>query len=165
MVDEAYREFNDPLFGDPVDLQETYKNLVVTRTFSKAFGLAGLRSGYAVCDPAIVRELDKVRLAFSVSNLSQAGMLAAIEHEDAAMVKVAELLAERTRWVSAPDAFGLEVSRFFEFVNDPAHGTLGNPYRIGDVALPELGVTADCDQHVGVVCEEGPTNNVRFGWP
>lgn len=109
VVDEAYREFNDPALGDPVTLQATHKNLVVTRTFSKAFGLAGLRSGYAVCDPEIVRELDKVRLAFSVSNLSQAGMLAAIEHEDAAMAKVAELLDERARCVETLANAGVEM--------------------------------------------------------
>ena len=108
VIDEAYREFNDPAFGDPVDLLVDHNNVVITRTFSKAFGLAGLRSGYGVCHPDIVRELDKVRLAFSVSNLSQAGMLAAIEHEDAAMAKVADLLAERQRCVDALAAAGVE---------------------------------------------------------
>ena len=109
VVDEAYREFNDPAFGDPVELQATHRNLVVTRTFSKAFGLAGLRSGYAVCDPEIVRELDKVRLAFSVNNLSQVGMLAAIEYEDAALERVAELVAERQRSHAALVDAGVEL--------------------------------------------------------
>lgn len=109
VIDEAYREFNDPAFGDPVELQAEHKNLVVTRTFSKAFGLAGMRSGYAVCDPEIVAELDKVRLAFSVSNLSQAGMLAAIEHEAAAMEKVGQLLSERQRCMETLVAAGIEM--------------------------------------------------------
>ncbi len=107
VIDEAYREFNDPVFGDPVELQADHPNVVVTRTFSKAFGLAGLRSGYGVCHPDIIRELDKVRLAFSVSNLSQVGMLAAITHEDAAMEKVATLLDERQRCVDALSAAGV----------------------------------------------------------
>jgi histidinol-phosphate aminotransferase len=109
VVDEAYREFNDPSFGDPVSLQTDHNNLVITRTFSKAFGLAGLRSGYGVCDPEIITELDKVRLAFSVNNLAQAGMLAAIEHEAASMDRVAELLAERGRCVAALEAAGIDV--------------------------------------------------------
>ena len=107
VIDEAYREFNDVSFGDPVELQASHRNVVVTRTFSKAFGLAGLRSGYAVCDPEIITELDKVRLAFSVSNLSQAGMLAAIEHEEQAMAKVSVLRAERERCVEALSAAGV----------------------------------------------------------
>lgn len=109
VIDEAYREFNDPSFGDPVDLLANHRNVVITRTFSKAFGLAGLRSGYGVCDPEIIRELDKTRLAFSVNNLSQAGMLAAIEHEDAAMAKVAELLDERQRCVDALTEAGVDM--------------------------------------------------------
>jgi histidinol-phosphate aminotransferase len=98
VIDEAYREFNDPAFGDPVDLLKAgHRNLVITRTFSKAYGLAGLRTGYAIADPAVVAELDKVRLAFSVNNIAQAATVAAIEHRDAAMEKVAGLTAERER--------------------------------------------------------------------
>lgn len=108
VIDEAYREFSDPALGDPVvDLQPTHDNVVVTRTFSKAFGLAGLRAGYGIAHPDIVKELDKVRLAFSVNNLAQAGMLAAIEHEEAAMANVATLLAERRRMVHALEAAGI----------------------------------------------------------
>ena len=109
VIDEAYREFSDATFGDPVnELQPDHPNLVVTRTFSKAFGLAGLRSGYGVADPEIIEQLDKVRLAFSVNNLAQVGMLAAIEHEAAAMENVATLLAERDRCVAALTDAGVD---------------------------------------------------------
>lgn len=98
VIDEAYREFNDPAMGDPVrDLVPRHRNVVVTRTFSKAYGLAGLRSGYAVADPDVVEQLDKVLLAFSVNSLAQAGALAAIENHDSAMERVRELVAERNR--------------------------------------------------------------------
>lgn len=108
VIDEAYREFSDPAFGDPVvDLQPHHDNLVVTRTFSKAFGLAGLRSGYGIAHPEVIEQLDKVRLPFSVNNLSQAGMLAAIEHEAEAMTNVRTLLAERTRVTELLDAAGV----------------------------------------------------------
>ena len=100
VIDEAYREFNDPLMGDPVvDLQPKFPNVVVTRTFSKAFGLAGLRSGYCIAHPEVIAEINKTRLPFSVNNLAQAGMLAAIEHEDVAMAQVAELVDERARCI------------------------------------------------------------------
>ncbi len=101
VVDEAYREFNDPAMGDPATLLSTHRNLVITRTFSKAFGIAGLRSGYALAAPEINVELDKVRLPFSVNNLAQAGMLAAIEHRDEALQRVSELVEERRRCVVA----------------------------------------------------------------
>ena len=109
VVDEAYREFNDPSFGDPATLLPEYQNLVITRTFSKAFGLAGLRTGYAVAAPEIVTQLDKVRLPFTVNNLAQVGALAAIEHRDEAMERVDELLTERARCASALKAEGIEI--------------------------------------------------------
>lgn len=109
IIDEAYREFSDPTHGDPVhDLQPRHDNLVVTRTFSKAFGLAGLRSGYAIAHPAIVEQLDKVRLAFSINSLAQAGMLAAIEHVDAALANVRILQVERDRLAALLDDAGID---------------------------------------------------------
>ena len=110
VIDEAYREFNDPAFGDPVaDLQPHHDNVVVTRTFSKAFGLAGLRSGYCLAHPEVIAELNKVRLPFSVNNLAQAGMLAAIEHEEEALAGVRDLLDERSRCVKELRDAGVEI--------------------------------------------------------
>ncbi|MGI9606262.1 MAG: histidinol-phosphate transaminase [Acidimicrobiales bacterium] len=105
VIDEAYREFNEPQYGDPVrDLLADRPNLIVTRTFSKAFGLAGLRVGYGVAHPGVISLLDRTRLAFSVNNAAQAGAIAAIEHEAEAMVRVAELIDERTRVVEILEA-------------------------------------------------------------
>ncbi len=109
VVDEAYREFNAEEFGDPVSLLDSFDNVVITRTFSKAFGLAGLRSGYALCHPEIVEQLDKVRLPFSVNNLAQAGMLAAIENRSAALERVADLVIERTRVIEALKNAGIDM--------------------------------------------------------
>ncbi len=101
LVDEAYREFNDPAMGDPVaDLIPHHRNLVVTRTFSKAYGLAGLRVGYAVCDPEIVAEIDKILLPFAVNATAQAAALAALDALDQIQPLIDELLDERARLVS-----------------------------------------------------------------
>ena len=108
VVDEAYREFNAPAMGDPVELCSEHRNVVVTRTFSKAFGLAGMRTGYAVADPDIVEELEKVKLPFSVNNLAQAAAVAAIEYRAEALQRVDELIAERTRCIEALRAEGIE---------------------------------------------------------
>ncbi len=98
VIDEAYREFLDPGFGDPVaELVPHYRNVVVTRTFSKAHGLAGLRVGYAVGDPELITTIDKTLLPFSVNSLAQVAALAAIEHEGAIAERVSAILAERAR--------------------------------------------------------------------
>ncbi len=109
VIDEAYREFSSPSLGDPASLLSDFANVVITRTFSKAYGLAGLRSGYALGAPEVICELEKVRLPFSVNNLAQAGALAAIEHRDKAMERVEKLLAERTRCVAALADMGIAV--------------------------------------------------------
>lgn len=101
VVDEAYKEFADPSFGDPVtDLLPHYRNLVITRTFSKAYGLAGLRVGYAITDPEIVAEVDKVLIPFAVNNAAQAGALAALDSLEVIGKNIAQILAERTRVVA-----------------------------------------------------------------
>jgi histidinol-phosphate aminotransferase len=97
-IDEAYREFLDPGFGDPVaELLPDFPNVIVTRTFSKAHGLAGLRVGYAVGHPDVIAAVDKTLLPFSVNALAQAAALAAIAHEDAINERVQAILAERAR--------------------------------------------------------------------
>lgn len=106
-IDEAYREFLDPEFGDPVrELLPNFPNVIVTRTFSKAHGLAGLRVGYAVGSPEVVSAVDKTMLPFAVNALAQAGALAALEHEDEVVAKVATILAERARVETALAAAG-----------------------------------------------------------
>ncbi len=106
LVDEAYREFSDPALGDPLDLTEDHDNLIVTRTFSKAFGLAGLRIGYAVAHPDVVTEMDKILLAFAVNGAAQAAAMAVIDHRDDYQPFIDSLLAERTRLVSELEARG-----------------------------------------------------------
>ena len=141
VVDEAYREFNSPSFGDPVDLLDEHSNLIITRTFSKAFGLAGMRAGYAVCAPEIVSELDKVRLPFSVNNLAQTAMLAAIEFEAEAMSNVEMLLAERQRCIDELAGAGVElpdVQANFVFIptGDDTLRISGELERVGIVTRP-----------------------------
>ncbi|MDF2181499.1 histidinol-phosphate transaminase [Neptuniibacter sp. CAU 1671] len=75
VLDEAYTEYvEQPDFPDGLALQKRYPNLIVTRTFSKAYGLAGLRIGYAVSDPQVADVLSRVRQPFNVNSL---GLLAA----------------------------------------------------------------------------------------
>ena len=79
VIDEAYQEFVDmPGVGTAVRLLGRHPNLIVTRTFSKAYALAGLRVGYLLADAAIVGVLDRLRESFNVNVLAQAAALAAL---------------------------------------------------------------------------------------
>ena len=97
-IDEAYREFLDPGFGDPVvDLLPDFPNVVVTRTFSKAHGLAGLRVGYGIGHADVIATVDKTMLPFTVNALAQAAALAALELDGEIGQRVSAILAERAR--------------------------------------------------------------------
>ena len=73
VLDEAYYEFGcqHEAYPDSLQLLQQYPNLIITRTFSKAYGLAGLRLGYAIAHPMILDELHKARLPFNVNALAQ----------------------------------------------------------------------------------------------
>ena len=107
VIDEAYREFLDPSLGDPVrDLVPRYPNVVVTRTFSKAQGMAGIRAGYAIADPEVIASIDKTQFPFAVSALAQAAAIAAIDAEDEIGERVAKILSERARVIAELSAIG-----------------------------------------------------------
>lgn len=80
VVDEAYFEYvEDPDYPDTTQWLACYPNLVVTRTFSKVYGLARLRVGYGLSDPAVAELLNRVRQPFNVNGLAQAAALAALD--------------------------------------------------------------------------------------
>lgn len=86
VLDEAYNEYLDPeLRFDSARWVEQFSNLVVTRTFSKAYGLAGLRVGYAMAQPRLTDLLNRVRQPFNVNSLAQAAATAALD--DAAFLR------------------------------------------------------------------------------
>jgi histidinol-phosphate aminotransferase len=79
VVDEAYHEFADaPGLGTALQLAASHPNLVVTRTFSKAYALAGLRVGYLVADPSVVAVIERLRESFNLNNVALAGAEAAL---------------------------------------------------------------------------------------
>ena len=80
VLDEAYNEFLEPaLRVDSVGLVKRYANLLVSRSFSKAYGLAGLRVGYAIAQPALTDLMNRVRQPFNVNSLAQAAAIAALQ--------------------------------------------------------------------------------------
>lgn len=99
VVDEAYAEFRRAGTPSALSLLPDQPRLVVTRTMSKAFALAGARLGYAAADAAVVDALRVVRLPYHLSAVTQAVATAALRHADELLARVEELRAERDRTV------------------------------------------------------------------
>jgi histidinol-phosphate aminotransferase len=112
IVDEAYCEFN--LLGDPdasIELLGSHPNLVLLRTFSKVYGLCGLRVGFALCGSAdLPRAVDQVRQPFFCNALAQAAAVEALAHQDAVIERVTRTVAERTSLTEGLRAMDLQVA-------------------------------------------------------
>jgi histidinol-phosphate aminotransferase len=105
IVDEAYIEFG----GESADgLTRRHPNLVVVRTFSKAFALAGARVGYCLTSPEVVQDLRRVRLPYHLSAIAQAAGLVALEHRDEALEILDAIRKERDRILRALPPMGVE---------------------------------------------------------
>jgi histidinol-phosphate aminotransferase len=97
-LDEAYVEYiRDGMAPDSLGLVRAHSNVVVLRTFSKAYGLAGLRIGYAIGHPDLVTALDQVYVPFTVSSLAQAAAIASLDAADELLVRTDALVDERDR--------------------------------------------------------------------
>ncbi|MQA10524.1 MAG: histidinol-phosphate transaminase [Pseudonocardiaceae bacterium] len=98
VLDEAYREFvRDPDTPDGVELYGDYPNLVVLRTFSKAYGLAGLRVGFAIAHESIAAAMGSYTVPFGVTALAQAAAIASLHAESELLDRVEALVEERRR--------------------------------------------------------------------
>jgi histidinol-phosphate aminotransferase len=110
VVDEAYAEFRREGTPSALGLLSTYANLVVTRTMSKAFALAGARVGYLAASREICDALRIVRLPYHLSAVTQAVALAALRHADELLGAVDRLRAERDATVGWLRAQGFEAA-------------------------------------------------------
>ena len=109
-LDEAYAEYvTDPDAVNGRSLLDEHPNLVVLRTFSKAYRLAGLRVGYALTSAGIAAALRKVAPPFGVNSLAQAGAIAALEHREEILAGCADVVAERDRVAAALRDLGFTV--------------------------------------------------------
>jgi histidinol dehydrogenase len=107
VVDEAYAEFTRPGTPSALTLLPGRERLVVTRTMSKAFALAGARLGYLAADPAVCDAFRLVRMPYHLSSLAQAAARAALWHADVLLSTVEAVKAQRDRIVAALAAMGL----------------------------------------------------------
>ncbi len=109
-VDEAYAEFARDQKATALTLLPRYPRLVVIRTMSKAFALAGARIGYLAAAPPVVQSLQLVRLPYHLSAVSQAVALAALRHAGELLSSVEAIRAERDRLVTDLRAIGLQAA-------------------------------------------------------
>ena len=109
-VDEAYAEFARDQAATALTLLPRHPRLVVIRTMSKAFALAGARVGYLAADPAVVDALQLVRLPYHLSAVTQAVALAALRHTGELLPTVATIRAERDRLVTNLRGIGLQAA-------------------------------------------------------
>jgi histidinol-phosphate aminotransferase len=124
VIDEAYIHYVDaPDYVSALELRGVNPRLIVLRTFSKAFGLAALRAGYAVGPASLLSDIEKVRAPFNLNSLAQAGALAALDDREH-VARVVELnRSQRQQLTAALAALGFEVAPSqanFVFVELPA---------------------------------------------
>ena len=110
LVDEAYFDFVDrPDAGRVMSLARDAPNLLVTRTFSKAHGLCGLRVGYGVGSAEWIAALDAVRQPFNTNSVAQAAALESLKHPAEFVKRTEAIVAERARVADAVGALGVAV--------------------------------------------------------
>jgi histidinol-phosphate aminotransferase len=110
IVDEAYAEFARPGTPSALTLLPRYRRLVVTRTMSKAFAMAGVRVGYLAAHPDVVDALQLVRLPYHLSALTQATARAALGHAQVLLAQVEAIKQQRDRIVARLRELGLAVA-------------------------------------------------------
>lgn len=152
IVDEAYAEFSHAGTPSALELLPGRERLIVSRTMSKAFALAGARLGYLAAAPEIADALRLVRLPYHLSAVTQATANAALAHAGALLANVEDIKAQRDRIVTELTALGLQPAPsdanfvFFGGLEDPARiwqGLLEAGVLIRDVGIPgHLRVTA-----------------------
>lgn len=109
VLDEAYREFAGAAAADSVAAYSTHPNLCLLRTFSKAYGLAGLRVGYAITQPDVAEGMRRTQVPFSVSTVAEQAALAALASGEEVAARAAAVIEERDRMEPAVRALGWAV--------------------------------------------------------
>jgi len=106
LVDEAYVDFAD---DNCLALIKQHANLVISRTFSKAYSLAGLRFGYAIAQPQVINEMMKVKDSYNVDAIAMCAAAAAIQDQEYAREKWEQIKNERERMTSELTQLGWDV--------------------------------------------------------
>jgi histidinol-phosphate aminotransferase len=150
LLDEAYFDFvEDGLRCTGASIVQDHPNLVVLRTFSKAYGLAGIRVGYAIANPAVLEPVERVRPPFNVGVLGQAAAVAALADREHLERTVSSNAAARRLFLDACARMGLEAipsqTNFVLVANRDARGRGGWPE-----ALHAAGISVRPGENLGM---------------
>lgn len=133
VLDEAYYEYADATdYPESLDLLNRYSNLIILRTFSKAYGLASLRVGYGIATPKTIELLNRVRNPFNVNSLAQAAAIASLRDQD--FVKKSVSLNEQSKTYMYEELEKLEIP----FVPTQANFIMFDAKRPSDVLFQEF---------------------------
>jgi histidinol-phosphate aminotransferase len=157
VLDEAYLDYVDlPGYQDALALRRKYPNVVVLRTFSKIYGLAGVRLGYGVARPDVVEYIDRVRAPFNVNHVAQAAGVAALG-DDAHVTSSRALVREERPFLAAGlAAIGATVVPsqanfvFADFPGRPAKQVFEDLLREGVIVRPMAGYGFPTAQRITV---------------
>ena len=168
VIDEAYVEYiRGCLLPDSLGLVRNHPNVMVLRTFSKAYGLAGARVGYAVGDPDIITALGKVYVPFTATSLAQAAAIASINAADELLARTDAVVAERVRVSAALRQAGYDLpdsqANFVWLPLGPEHtadfveqcadgGVLVRPYGTDGVRVT-IGAPAENDAFLAIAAQ------------
>jgi histidinol-phosphate aminotransferase len=108
VLDEAYIEYRGPGL-DSLEFYRRYPNLCILRTFSKAYGLAGLRIGYAIARPSVADGLRRTAIPFGVNRMAQAAAVASLAAGDEILDRTTAVAEERTRVIADLRSFGWDI--------------------------------------------------------
>lgn len=168
VVDEAYVEFNPQ--GTAADLLDRHPNVIVLRTLSKAFGLAGLRLGYLIAHPAVVRELMKARLPFMVNRFAEQTALAVLRRLDLVRQRVRRMKAsiqEVTEALQSRRLSGVEVvpsqANFVIFTTPVPAETLQTRLADRGVLVRNMGGYPELEGYLRVNAGTEAENNAFLG--
>jgi histidinol-phosphate aminotransferase len=159
VADEAYAEFDRDPANTALTLLPRFGRLVVVRTMSKAFALAGARIGYLAADPAVVQAVQIVRLPYHLSAVSQAVALTALEHAGELLCTVAAIREERDKLVVSLRDLGLEAAE--SDTNFVLFGRFADRHAVwqslldGGVLIREVGPPGWLRVTVGTAAETG----------
>ncbi len=167
VVDEAYVEFNPE--GTAVELLDRHPNVIILRTLSKAFGLAGVRVGYLMAHPEIVREFMKARLPFMVDRFTEQTALAVLRRSDLIEQRVRRMQASIQEVTEALQAFdGVEVvpsqANFVLFTTPVPADALQERLADHSVLVRNMGGYPELKGYLRVSAGTEAENNAFLGW-
>ncbi len=111
VLDEAYADFIDGNYLDTVELVKKHNNIILLRTFSKAYGLASFRVGYGIASTKIIKELNRLKLPLNIGLVSQVAALVALNDEDFIEYTIRKNYEERNFFYSQFEKLGLKYIR------------------------------------------------------